>query len=627
MSRRRRGRQEETSVVEDVLGQLRTKTYIAQSRRGEESGIWETEPVDYNTFLEHPDYLGLDMWGFSDAQKQVLDTVTDFENGVNHVAVFVGKGGGKNFLTRVMVLYLAYQLMCMRSPHAYLNLPEQEYITFLNVAASADQARSAFFDPLKEYFRKAGPKAFKDFGFDPDRDMMDREVRLPKNISVVSGHSAADSLEGRHILVAVADEIDGTAFQKPDKMWTMLRSSSRSRFNGKEKIVAISYSRYGDSNGMITKLYDQYADGKVPSGRSFKFPTWVFNPNPNITRETFESEFLQNPEEAETIYGCNPPSAALDAFIKDAARVKASMVKNENRHPLVFPPPPPSFKTFPLTEVSQIIDGKEVRIDPYDLEFQDWFRGKPGVEYIFIGDPGLGSVANGGDAYGICLGHRETVYDNTGKRMVRPVVDFVFRFTGHMFAEREIQFEAINRLIVNLKEERGFNITMFSFDLWNSVTIRQWLRRRYGNSIYINSERKYVRYEDFNLLRQRIFGEEPPSSGHGERMVNGGINWYFHEILYDEIINLIEDRQKRKVDHPSDNSKDMVDVVASFVYFALNKFPNAGVEVAAGAVNDQVARAMMEPQGGELSELDAMLKSLDKLSRDLRAPAPEVVGY
>src|SRR5690606_25532198 len=128
----------------------------------------------------------------------------------------------------------------------------------------------------------------------------------------------------------------------------------------------------------------------------------------------------------------------------------------------------------------------------------------------------------------------------------------------------------------------------FSFDMWQSYDIKQWLKRRYGGSVYVNDERKYVRYEDYTLLRQRIFGEEPPSSGEGERMDNGGLNMYYHPVVYDEIAGLVEDRTKRKVDHTETGSKDMTDPLAAFVWFALHKFPNMGVEVSAGALNKEL---------------------------------------
>lgn len=622
----RRKREDHESIMGDFLSTLSDKKYEAKARRGDSQLIYEVNPVDVDTFITSPDYLGQSLYGLSEPQKKVLDYADDFENGINYIILWVGKGGGKDWVTRMIFMRLAYRLLCMRSPHRYFGMPEEEILTFLNVAASSDQARSAFFEPLKGYFRNAGELAFRRFGFNPDWDIKDKSIKLPKNINIESGHSEADSLEGKHLLVAVADEIDGTAFKKPDKMWTMLRSSSRSRFSGKEKVFAISYMRYGDSQEMISRLYDQYTG--MPNAQTFKFPTWEFNPNPSVTRESLQDHFDQNPEEAECIYACNPPSAGLDAFIKDYERVKRSMKKHPDRHPLKFPLPPETFATYPLTEVEQVVDGESIRINPYDLQFQDWFKGKKGVDYIFVGDPGLGSVANGGDAYGICLGHREIVYDENGKKMVRPFVDFVFRFTGHMFEEREIQFDAIKKLIVKLKEDLGFNITIFSFDAWNAADIRQWLKRRYAGNVYVNNDRKYVKYEDFALLRQRIFGEEPPSSGNGERMNNGGINWYYHPILAWEIKNLQEDRSKNKIDHKPNTSKDVVDPIASFVYFSIYKFPNMGVEFSAGSLNRELEVAKTQQSIGGNKDLDFMLKSIDKLARDLRAPTEEEkVGY
>jgi len=539
----------QNSIITSFTNVLEKKAYEAKASRGESSGLWEEEPVDIYTFLRDPDYLNLGP-GFklSDAQYEIMKKAEDFENDINTFVIWVGKGGGKNSLTRIIFLRLAYVLLCMRSPHSYFNMPPNDIFTIMNVAANSEQASAAFFEPLKNMLKMAGNKAFRQFGFNIETDMLDKEVNFPKNIQLYSGHSKADALEGRNIIVAVADEIDGDSFQKPDKMWTMLNSSANTRFVGRQKIFALSYMRYDSSNGMIKKLYDSYLSS--PKAMVRKYPTWVFNPREDVTKESLADEFNKFPEMAACMYACDPPKSTIDGWIKDHDRIKASMKENSKRWPLLFPSPVVNFKNFPLLEVSRVdqATGEQIVLDPFNLEFKEWFRGIPDVSYMFVGDPGLGNVENGGDSYGIALGHREVKLDVNGKKLIRPVVDFVFRFTGYMFAEREIQFSAIHKLIEKLKDELGFNIEMFSFDQWNSVSTAQWLRSKYGNSIYINYK-KNVGYEEYALLRQHIFGEADPSSGIGGKIVNGGIDWFYHEILFDELINLQEDKTKRKVDH------------------------------------------------------------------------------
>jgi hypothetical protein len=569
-------------LVNDLKSILERKTYEAVDNSVlPGSSLYEVEPVDILTFVESKDYLGINLYGLSNPQRKVLEIADNFENLINYIILWVGKGGGKDFITRVIFMRLVYKLLCMRNPHKFFGIPSSEIITFLNVAASADQATSVFFDPLKNYIRSAGSKAFLQFGFDPSKDIKDRYIVFPKNIHLVSGHSESDSLEGKNILVGVVDEIDADTFRNPDKMWTMLRSSSRSRFNGKEKIFAISYMRYSGSNGMIKKLHNDYEKDK--NAFVAKYPTWEFNPRNDITKDTFRTEFERNPVEAETIYACNPPEQAIDAWFKDVDRLKKAL-KSQEFHPLDFSLPSDDFYKNPKSESITYKNGEYITLNPYDLPFKQNFVGKEGVDYVLVADPGLGRVSTEGDAYAIALGHREYYYSREGKLINRPVIDFVFRFTGYMFSEEEIQISAVHNLIEKLTDKLNFKIKYFFFDIYNSASTAQWLQRKYTDSKVIYN--KYVTYENYSLLRERIFGEAASVSG--DKLDNGGISLYYHPILYWEMINLIEDREKKKVDHKPDTSKDMADTVAILTNLLVNLPLNTISIVGAprGLIND-----------------------------------------
>lgn len=617
-----RKKKDDTSVVSDLVDLLKQKEYEAKARRGEVSVLYEVEPVDIDTFIRDPDYLGVaptyDANGneipvLSEPQRTFINTIADFNNGINHVVLWVGKGGGKNWITRLTFMYLSYLLLTLKSPHKYLNFPETEYITFLNVASNAQQAKNNFFRYLRDSFRQAGPKAFKEFGFNPDTDILDGEIRLPKKIQIASGHSQADSLEGLHILVGVADEIDGASFQQPERMWNMLISSSRSRFAGREKIIAISYSRYPDSNGMIKGLYDKYKG--IDTAAVFKYPTWEFNPQRK--REDLQPDFDRDPDWAEAVYACNPPDSTINAWIKDSERIRASMKDPKGRWPLKFPLPPEDFMRYPMSETLRTMeDGTVLSLDPYHLPFEDWFVGKEGVSYMLVGDPAIGNVTTGGDAYGIVLGHRETFVDVHGKILHRPVIDFVFRFTGQMFKEREIQYEAIHNLIIELKERRGFDIKSFIFDQPFAVELSQWVRKRYSN-VHVERNRS-ANLDDYSVLRAQIFGEAPPSSGTGNKVDNGGIEWFYHPILFWELKNLEVDGKKKRVDHKANTSKDMADPVAVLAYYAVRKWPVPDINVSAGKLNPTLERARKGALNIENKDIEELLRDLDNLPIDFR---------
>ena len=199
------------------------------------------------------------------------------------------------------------------------------------------------------------------------------------------------------------------------------------------------------------------------------------------------------------------------------------------------------------------------------------------MKYILTGDPGLGNVAANGDAFGLCLAHPVTAVDEHGKVWNKPVIDFVFRFTGRMFEQQEVQIVAITKLIEKLITDYGYDIQVFSFDGWNSASITQWIQQMYpGRIVY---SKNIVDTKDFTALRDAIFSESPPTNG--TELGDGvGIKWFWHPILFWELSELRVDRFKGKVDHTEESKKDIADAVAKAVRMITLAWPFREIYVA-----------------------------------------------
>lgn len=455
---------------------LRKSEHAAKESEGE---VYRIKPVDLETFVLSHEYLGQDLWGLSDVQKDFLEKGSDLENGINFFVLFVGKGGGKNWSSGVLFLYIVYKLLCMYDPHKYLNHNSAKAITLINVAINETQARKNFFDPLANILRASGDKAFRQFGFNPETDIQKTQVVFPKNIEIMSANSRAGGIEGYDLLVAMADEVDDVEFHSVDKIVDTLRTSSQSRFEGHEKVMVISYQRYVGSSGKINEFYSNAGNFSHVYAR--KYASWEFHPA--RTREDFESYFKENPEKAACMYGSVVTGSFVDSWIKDSKRIKNAM--NWNRTwvldwPLPYDPHEVGTEEWknkishrewrgsPLSEHIYVgEDGESHQLDPYDMPIAK--VGDPNQTYVFCGDPALGSEVNGGDGYGIALAHREIVRDERGRKYVRPIIDLAFRFTGRMFEEGQVQMVAIEKLITKLKDQYGYNIKYFSFDGWNCI--------------------------------------------------------------------------------------------------------------------------------------------------------------
>lgn len=469
-------------VTEEWSGLLTKGAHAVAQDSGE---LYKIQPVDLETFVLSNDYLKQNLWGMSESQKDFLKNASDLDNNINFFVLFIGKGGGKNWASGVLFLYIVYQLLCMYDPHGYLNHNKAKAITLINVAINAKQAKNNFFDPLVNILKNAGQKAFKDFGFDPENDIKADSVSFPKNIEILSANSKAGGIEGYDILVALADEVDDIEFHSVERIVDTLRSSALSRFNGREKIIVISYRRYTGSSGKILEYYNS-AVGR-PHIYARRYSSWEFHPI--YTKENFQIHFDENPEKAACIYGSVDTGSYVDSWIKDNKRIKAAMRLDRDwiiDWPLPYQTETPGterwlaqethgeWRQSPASEHSyRNKDGELVVLDPYNIPIK--YYGDSNIQYVMIGDPAEGSEANGGDGYGLTLAHREIIIDDKKRKFVRPVIDFSFRFTGRMFEEGQVQMIAVQDLFRRLKENFGYNIKVFSSDGWNCYQIGSYI--------------------------------------------------------------------------------------------------------------------------------------------------------
>lgn len=319
---------------------------------------------------------------------------------------------------------------------------------------------------------------------------------------------------------------------------------------------------------MIKQLYETYKERENKKGDAFarRYASWEFNHKPGL-KEELEPEFDSNPEMARCLYLSADDDGYSDSWIKDTDRIRRSMHRSERSWIFDMPVPDEDWKVRKAAENSWEKSGEVVRLNPYSIPIRG--RGIPGIKYVLTGDPGLGSVAGGGDAYGLTLAHRELVRGDDGHLYPRPVIDFAFRFTGRMFQEGEVQMEAVHMLIEKLNK-MGYDIAIYSFDGWNSAATVQWIAKNYpGKIIYTKS---VVETRDYTALRDAIFSDVPPS-GEGGKAIGGGIDWFYHPILFEELKELRVDREKGKVDHTETSSKDMADTVARAVRIITLQWP------------------------------------------------------
>lgn len=510
-------------------------------------GIYWDKVVAINEIGEH-DYYDL--------------SVPGLENYVSTDGL-VAHNSGKDTVVRLGVVRIASLLGHMWSPQGYFNMPTSDTIHMLNVAATAPQARDAFFDPMKKLFVQNEHLMSMVPGGDPAEGA--NRIKLNNNILIISGNSMAENQEGMNLLVGVADEIsafktkeefknsgDGRAAKGADQIVNFLQSSASSRFAETYKVAQISWPRYGgdaieqaiaEGTRSIKELGDDSSDWYVSGPKA----TW--DVKPGISRDNFKSHYDKDPETAAKMYECKPPKST-NIFIRDEVSIDMafSEIKEEPITVEYYWGLPPSSSGLVDIGSSSPQEGWQV-----DFTFSEDLVPVPGALYCLHGD-----LAISGDRAGIAMSHVKSYRTSTADDDERPIVknDFWFTFESSIKSNppREVQIRWYRQLIWELID-KGFEISIVTTDGFQSVDMRQTLEAYGIDTGLLSLDRNDKVYQAFKdvILDARL---ESYRSNQSE-----------DSLVMEEIKRLR--KVKNKVDHLPSFSKDAADSLAGSVYNAI----------------------------------------------------------
>lgn len=556
------------------------------------SDIFEREPVLLHTFITDAAYLrnpplSKIQFDFVHNLEQIfypetyIAMVEEFDPGwtplpMKHMLIAEwGKGGGKDSCCRLGVTRAADLLSCLKNPQVYYGLPEQDDIHLLNVAASSDQAKRAFFSPMRRLFMTNRHMMSMLRGEPPAEQSI--SIRLAKNIELISGHSMADTQEGLNLLVGIADEI--SAFKTKDELARagivaegrdkktaegivkMLRTSARTRFPRTFKVAQISYPRFkGDAIEQAMAVGRKSETFAQAQGRTSQYyisgPYATWEVNPRVSDPSyFQEDYDEDPEMARAMYECRP-SGAINRFMRDDVAIGQVFSR-------VIPEPIsveyywglPANSTTESTLAPPEVEGWQVR-----YTFHEDFQPMAGALYALHGDLGITA-----DRAGVAMSHVRTWVDRQSqsdrdKIEPRPVIrnDFTFGLEADLTAvtpdgspaPREVQIRWYRQLVWELIA-RGFTVISVTFDGFQSADMIQILESRGITSEVLSLDRNDTVYQ---TLKDTIY----------DRRLEG----YFLPLLKAEIESLRR-LPNKKIDHPSNGSKDLADALAGSVWGAI----------------------------------------------------------
>lgn len=176
------------------------------------------------------------------------------------------------------------------------------------------------------------------------------------------------------------------------------------------------------------------------------------------------------------------------------------------------------------------------------FNIKDNFFGESDKRYIVSVD-----LSKRYDCTGFCMGY----YCNKSNKVIVPLV---LRIKPPLNKKFSIKFKAIIEFIEYLKFKLGFNITDFLCDGYQSEYFIEHFSKMGLNceKISVEGDREYLVFKDVIL--------------------NNNIEMVRSEVLKKELMGLVHDVNKRRVDHLSDGSKDVADSVCRLVYKVLLKY-------------------------------------------------------
>lgn len=478
--------------------------------------------------------------------------------------MFTGAIGiGKTTMGSVILPYMAHWCLCLKDPQGFFDLLPGSRIAFMMMSTSENQAKETLFGDVKARIQYS-PWFTNNYPYDPE---FKNQLRFDKDIWIIPGSSAETSFEGYNILGGILDEADSHKVTQDknyaDVGWNTINGRIDSRFQDRGFLLTIGQMK--KANGFAAAKYKELnedpenahtvrmtiweslgwghprfcnADG---TRNSFFYDTkrkeivskeaWELLGKPDHILEipkVYEKNFRNKPEQALRDLAGIPPQAG-SAFISLVHKVEEAFEKWTER----------------FGE-----DGQPVSTDPRRPVVAEWFRSPTPLRRTVHLDIGYSGA---GDAAGIVMGHVSHLVE-TEEEGKKPyiIIDCIIRCKAA--PGQEIMISDLRNYIYDLKN-RGFRITKVTMDGFQSTDTRQQLRKKRLNPQYLSVDKSKLPYED---LREAIYEsriEIPPymtyiSVGEGDTV----------NIAYKELVELEED--DRKVDHPSNGSKDVADGLA-----------------------------------------------------------------
>ena len=552
---------------------------------------YEEIPVDIDTFLRDPKYLGKGLineegkftvfpYWVSTLKKIFPDPI--MPPAYNTLALSGAIGLGKSFVAVLCGLYELYRMMCLKDPYVHYGLQPIDKITFAVINITLDAAKGVGWDKMQQLLQSS--PWFMSKG--KVTGTVNPTWNPPKGIELIAG-SLSRHIIGRAVFWAFFDEVSfqpnqDVAKQK-EKAKTLVNTASarmQSRFMKGEKnptLLVLASSKRTEQSYMETFIESKKKQ-ESKTTLIIDEPQWVIRTDKdsdNKFKVAIGNKFLSS----EVVpLSCTPQDLKLyrdrgytlidvpmgyyqnfiddiDIALTDIAGISTSSSNRYISGPRLAAVKKDTLRNAFTRDVIEVGNGKEDKAQYAD--FFDVNRINPKIRHMPLYIHMDMSVS--GDKTGIA---GTFVVGKKPPTEGQPPSKDLFYSLGFSVSVKapkghQISFEK-NRNFIYWLREQGFNIKGISTDTYQSVDTGQQLGARGFNYSVISVDRVDTDRicKPYQYLRSTIYEER--------------IELYDSDLLTEELIGLERDNNSGKIDHSPTgiNSKDAADAVCGSVWNA-----------------------------------------------------------
>lgn len=563
------------------------------------SADWKTTPVDIETFVKDPYFLGESCVGM---YPKLLEKMIELFGGEYYEAFLCGAiGYGKTFFASTGLCRVLYELSCMKNPQKSFGLSADSTIAITCMSVSEALAIRVAFDNIAAKV-KLSPYFNKQFQFRATK----KELRFPSAIWVAARAATDSGALGLNTFAAFIDEANfygryydqsslgriGPPVDMAERVYDIIRRRIKSRFDRGGKLPGIlfvgsSKTARGDftERKIIEYAHDphvfvmDYSNWDVKPDIFFDSKRfWVLVGNESVPSRILlageEKEFqaflpentilLDVPEDFRPDFESDIEGSIRDLAGLSTVSINPFIQRREKIREAVDPT-----RVHPFTTL--LLDPSRPGKFRWDLMVA------PRMERISgnIEQPVVRPILNPtafryvhldlslrGDATGFCMAHI-----GGWKDVIRRAVD------GRQFLERapiyvidlmlkvvppaggEIILADVRHIVYDLTAH-GYSIRRVTLDSWQSAdSIQQFKNQGYSSEL-LSMDSTPEPYDSFKMA-----------------LYEGRVLYYEYEPAIAQLELLQEDRRakKRKIDHPPKGEKDVTDAMAG-VCFSLQKY-------------------------------------------------------